>query len=250
MEILNGTIDFKDWQALLGVQMGGLSARIGRRTPSTPGGMPSVATLGATMDLSIGRSKWAANSVCVGGGGGFEPYPNDAVGVYKESMHSAALTQMPLVVLLSCVASGKHLRDNLEPAPRKLRSGREKMELLTTASAVEQDPWYLHRAAASPRKLVALQGQPLPTIEFKFVHEHTTHTDLERGPYVMGVHYAPDNVRNVVVVASSKRTRAVSSKGEGKANAKAKSKARSTPKAKRARLNPEAGGCGGARTGR
>ena len=53
----------------------------------------------------------------------------------------------------------------------------------------------------------------------------------------MGAHYAPDNVRPVVVVASSKRTRAGSSKGECKAKAKAKSKAKSTHKAKRARLN-------------
>ena len=52
-----------------------------------------------------------------------EPHPEDVVALYKESLHSTQLSQMPVLVLPHAVAHGKLSKSDLKPAPIKVLGG-------------------------------------------------------------------------------------------------------------------------------
>ena len=69
-------------------------------------------------DVKWGCDKWED----------FEPHPDDVVGLYKESLHSSALAQMPVVVLPARVAAGAICPRDLKVDPLKKLSDRDAKE--------------------------------------------------------------------------------------------------------------------------
>ena len=212
VEILRGTMDFSQWQQPLGVQMTGITSTWCEKTANHVWRFVKRSDIALYVQPQL---PWEVEPGCEQWQG-FEQLPNDVVALYKESMHSSALSQMPLLVLPAGLMSGNLSKDDLKPAARKLLSDREKQEFLKTAGAIEKEPWNLHRGAAYLRQLVGDQDKPLPAIDFKFIHEHTTHTSLEQGPDVLGVHYAPDHVRRVAVQPPKRRAAPKSNPAEPK----------------------------------
>ena len=215
-EVLNCVMDFKKWQQEpLGLQMTGLVSthwekhanHVWRFVRRLDLGMHSG---GKTWQVMSGSDAWVD----------LEPHPEDVIALYKESMHSTQLSQMPVLVLPHAIAHGKLGKSDLKPAPLKVLGDQEKLEYMKTAKLIEAAPWELLRGGAFLRSLVDEASLPCP-VDLSFIHEHVVMTSPKTSiaPDVVGFHYAPDDVRAVAVVQRGK------GKGKGRGTGKAKAKA-------------------------
>ena len=198
VEILPCTMDFKSWQAPLDIQMAGITSTHWQPHAN------HVWRFVKRSDMCgyNGSDKWNIQWGCEEWKD-LEAHPNDVIALYKESMHSTSLQQMPMVVMPYQVACGKLKKEDLKPAPRKILSPTEMKEYAKTANKIEKEPWNLQRGAAYLRSLIAKQEDEVLSnqlLDFKFIHEHMTMTTTERAPDVIGLHYAPDAVRAVSVL--------------------------------------------------
>ena len=199
VEILNCTFDFKAWQAELDTKFEGLTST---KTEKHANHVWRAVRRADLMSHHKGSDKWSIE-VSHPDWEGLEPHDDDVIRLYKESMHSTRLSQMPLLVLPKSVCNLK--KDDLQVAARSTISDREQKEFLKTAKEIENEPWRLLRGAAYLRQLVERQSSPHPgrDLELKFIHEHVTQTTADPAPDVLGMHFAPDDVRIVKVGAAT-----------------------------------------------
>ena len=95
-------MDFKSWQASLGVQLTGQVNTNWEKHANHVWRFVKRGDIGGYN----GSDQWDIKPGCVEWKD-LEPHPDDVIGLYKESMHSTVLSPRPIVVLPHCIASGK-----------------------------------------------------------------------------------------------------------------------------------------------
>ena len=166
VEILDGSMNFQEWQIPLNLNIAGLAAHKYAMDTNHSWKLVQRKALG-TVDPDLVIESQHPDWVDL------EQHPNDVILMCKESISSSTLSQRPLLVLPYVVAN-KISADALQPAQRIPFSEGVLREYRKTAAAITKAPWNLLTASAWLNDLCDKNeaGAPCTPYSFKFLSDY------------------------------------------------------------------------------